>query len=263
MDGRQILVVLDNAATVEQVRPLLPGTAESFIIVTSRDWLAGLVAREGAARVELDPLPVASTTGLLRDLIGSRATGRPGRRGLARGTVRAVTAGVARRRGVRGRASGYAAGQPGRPARRRAAPPRRARRGRRPAYRDPRRAVVVVPASARGHGPGVPATQPARRGHVLGGRRGGARRSAGRRGRAPAGPAAPGLPHPPGRPRPVPDARSAAGVRVRAGGHRREGTTTPRGHPAAARTTTCTPRTPRICAWNRTGCPSPCPVPAP
>ena len=76
-DGRQLLVVLDNAATVEQVRPLLPGTGKSFVIVTSRDWLAGLVAREGAARVELDPLPAANSAGLLTGLIGARATADP------------------------------------------------------------------------------------------------------------------------------------------------------------------------------------------
>ncbi len=76
-DGRQILLVLDNAATVEQVRPLLPGTEKSFVIVTSRDGLAGLVAREGAVRVELDPLPPAHTAGLLNGLIGVRASADP------------------------------------------------------------------------------------------------------------------------------------------------------------------------------------------
>jgi tetratricopeptide (TPR) repeat protein/transcriptional regulator with XRE-family HTH domain len=75
--GRRILAVLDNAATVEQVRPLLPGTSTSFTIVTSRDRLTGLVAREGAARVALDPLPVARATGLLSDLIGTRAVADP------------------------------------------------------------------------------------------------------------------------------------------------------------------------------------------
>ncbi len=74
---RRILVVLDNAATVEHVRPLLPGTEESFVIVTSRDRLTGLVAREGAARVRLDPLPAANATGLLEDFIGVRAVADP------------------------------------------------------------------------------------------------------------------------------------------------------------------------------------------
>lgn len=70
--GRRMLVVLDNAATEEQVRPLLPGQAGVMVLVTSRDSLPGLVAREGARRLELDVLPVADAIALLRALIGER-----------------------------------------------------------------------------------------------------------------------------------------------------------------------------------------------
>jgi tetratricopeptide (TPR) repeat protein len=70
---RRMLIVLDNVSTVEQVRPLLPGTLSCAIIVTSRDSLAGLVARDGAARLELDLLPLADAVSLLRTLIGPRA----------------------------------------------------------------------------------------------------------------------------------------------------------------------------------------------
>jgi DNA-binding SARP family transcriptional activator/tetratricopeptide (TPR) repeat protein len=75
--GRRLLVVLDNAASVEQVRPLLPGSAGCVVIVTSRDALPGLVARDGARRLELDLLPLAEAVGLLRALIGSRVDGDP------------------------------------------------------------------------------------------------------------------------------------------------------------------------------------------
>ncbi len=71
--GRQVLVVLDNARDVEQVRPLLPGAPGCLAVVTSRDALAGLIARDGAERLELDLLPQANAVGLLRSLIGSRA----------------------------------------------------------------------------------------------------------------------------------------------------------------------------------------------
>ena len=71
--GRRLLVVLDNAASVEQVRPLLPGTGSVMVVVTSRDSLAGLVARDGARRLDLDLLPAADAVVLLRALIGGRA----------------------------------------------------------------------------------------------------------------------------------------------------------------------------------------------
>lgn len=51
-----MLVVADNAGSVQQVRPLLPGAPGCVVVVTSRDSLAGLVARDGARRLDLDLL---------------------------------------------------------------------------------------------------------------------------------------------------------------------------------------------------------------
>jgi tetratricopeptide (TPR) repeat protein len=75
--GRRMLVLLDNAATVDQVRPLLPGTPSCLTLVTSRDPLAGLVARDGAHRIDLDLLPLADAIGLLCVLVGARVAAEP------------------------------------------------------------------------------------------------------------------------------------------------------------------------------------------
>jgi DNA-binding SARP family transcriptional activator len=74
---KQMLVVLDNASAAEQVRPLLPGTLGCAVLVTSRDALAGLVARDGAARLDLDLLPLEEAVDLLSELIGERARADP------------------------------------------------------------------------------------------------------------------------------------------------------------------------------------------
>lgn len=67
---RRVLVLLDNAATAEQVRPLVAGGAGSMVLVTSRDHLAGLVARDGARRVRLGMLPRSEAVSLLIALLG-------------------------------------------------------------------------------------------------------------------------------------------------------------------------------------------------
>lgn len=75
--GRRMLVLLDNAASEEQVRPLLPASPTSVVVVTSRNPLPGLVARDGAARLDLDLLPPADARDLLTALIGERARADP------------------------------------------------------------------------------------------------------------------------------------------------------------------------------------------
>jgi tetratricopeptide (TPR) repeat protein len=63
--GNRALVVLDNASSAEQVRPLLPGSSASVVIVTSRDRLVGLVARDGARLLDLDVLSTDDAVELL------------------------------------------------------------------------------------------------------------------------------------------------------------------------------------------------------
>jgi DNA-binding SARP family transcriptional activator len=75
--GRRMLVVLDNARDAEQVRPLLPGTAATAALVTSRDALTGLMSRDGAQRLEVGLLAQADAAALLRALIGARVDEEP------------------------------------------------------------------------------------------------------------------------------------------------------------------------------------------
>ncbi|GAB2760999.1 AfsR/SARP family transcriptional regulator [Amycolatopsis magusensis] len=75
--GRRLLIVLDNARTAEQVRPLLPGSGACVVLVTSRDTLTGLVALDGARRLALDRLPAAASLTLLRELTGDRVDAEP------------------------------------------------------------------------------------------------------------------------------------------------------------------------------------------
>ncbi|MET9023142.1 BTAD domain-containing putative transcriptional regulator [Actinopolymorpha sp. NPDC004070] len=72
LSGRRVLLILDNARSAEQVRPLLPGTPGCFVLATSRDDLAGLVARNGARRLTLDRFSPATAHDLLRSILGPR-----------------------------------------------------------------------------------------------------------------------------------------------------------------------------------------------
>ncbi len=76
--GRRMLVLLDNAADVAQVRPLLPALPECLVIVTSRRELAALAAREGARLVQLDLLSEQEANELLVARLGrERAAAEP------------------------------------------------------------------------------------------------------------------------------------------------------------------------------------------
>ncbi|MER7824932.1 BTAD domain-containing putative transcriptional regulator [Streptomyces sp. NPDC096097] len=68
--GRRLLVVLDNAADSEQIRPLLPGGDDCVTLVTSRERLDGLVATDAARPVTVGTLPAADSTALLAAVLG-------------------------------------------------------------------------------------------------------------------------------------------------------------------------------------------------
>lgn len=73
LSDRRVLMVLDNAASVSQVRPLLPAARGCGVLVTSRRQLAGLAVRDGATRVSLGPLAQPEAVSLLAEIVGDRA----------------------------------------------------------------------------------------------------------------------------------------------------------------------------------------------
>ncbi|MCI2420111.1 tetratricopeptide repeat protein [Saccharopolyspora sp. K220] len=72
LSDRRVLVVLDNARTEDQVRPLLPGSSSCLVVVTSRRILSGLVVHHGAEVVPVDLLSAADAVSMLHRLLGSR-----------------------------------------------------------------------------------------------------------------------------------------------------------------------------------------------
>ncbi|WP_351237558.1 BTAD domain-containing putative transcriptional regulator [Streptomyces sp. NPDC002133] len=71
LSGRRMLVLLDNAASAEQVRPLLPGSPSCCVVVTSRNRLGDLVARDGAHALPLDLLQPDEARTLLSRTLGA------------------------------------------------------------------------------------------------------------------------------------------------------------------------------------------------
>jgi DNA-binding SARP family transcriptional activator/tetratricopeptide (TPR) repeat protein len=76
--GRRILIVLDNAASASQIRPLLPGGGRCLVIVTSRRQLAPLAATEGARILTVDVFTATEAHELLAVRLGdARLTADP------------------------------------------------------------------------------------------------------------------------------------------------------------------------------------------
>lgn len=69
--ARRLLLVLDNAASAAQVRPLLPGSGFSAAVITSRRRLTDLAVRDGAIRqLQVPSFTAAESLDLLEQVIG-------------------------------------------------------------------------------------------------------------------------------------------------------------------------------------------------
>ncbi len=72
--ARRMVIVLDNARDSAQVRPLLPGTPRCLVVITSRNRMPSLVAREGAWPVAVGRLDPRRAEDLLMQRLGPRRT---------------------------------------------------------------------------------------------------------------------------------------------------------------------------------------------
>ncbi len=70
LNGKRMLLLLDNARSTAQVRPLLPGSPGCMVVITSRSQLTGLVAAEGASLIQLDVLSGTDARELLAGRLG-------------------------------------------------------------------------------------------------------------------------------------------------------------------------------------------------
>ncbi|MEO6085120.1 MAG: BTAD domain-containing putative transcriptional regulator [Umezawaea sp.] len=67
--GRRVLIVLDNAADAAQIRPLIPGSPGSLVLITSRRRLGTL---DGVTSIFLDVLPPVNALALFVAIAGRR-----------------------------------------------------------------------------------------------------------------------------------------------------------------------------------------------
>ncbi|MFJ9845005.1 BTAD domain-containing putative transcriptional regulator [Kitasatospora sp. NPDC101155] len=72
LDGRRVLIVLDNARSFQQIGPLLPGSGRCCVLITSRDGLGGALAGDYAfVPLHLGPLGRDEAVELLARVAGS------------------------------------------------------------------------------------------------------------------------------------------------------------------------------------------------
>ena len=78
LSGKRVLLFLDDARVVEQVRPLLPATGGAAVLVTSRRELWGLAVMHGAQGVSISVLDDHEATEVIERAVGaSRVRAEP------------------------------------------------------------------------------------------------------------------------------------------------------------------------------------------
>ncbi|MFF0144703.1 DNA-binding SARP family transcriptional activator [Amycolatopsis sulphurea] len=71
LSGRRVLMILDNAASPEHIRPLLPSDPSCAVLITSRDNLQGLVALDGARRLPVGVVSAQEAGAMVGNIVGA------------------------------------------------------------------------------------------------------------------------------------------------------------------------------------------------
>jgi len=74
LDGRRLLLILDNVGDADQVRPLIPASATCVTVITSRNRLTGLTIREAIRNLTVPPLTDDEALALLDHVVSPLRT---------------------------------------------------------------------------------------------------------------------------------------------------------------------------------------------
>ncbi|PIM73646.1 AfsR family transcriptional regulator [Streptomyces sp. JV178] len=75
MDGKRMLIVLDNVRSIDQILPLFPGRGDCCVVITSRDPLGDLTGDYPVLRIPLRPLNTDEACRMLGVMIGPERVG--------------------------------------------------------------------------------------------------------------------------------------------------------------------------------------------
>lgn len=71
LDGKRVLIVLDNARSFDQIQPLLPGHGGCCVIITGRDALDDLAGDYAAVRIDLNVMDPDEAAAMLGAVVGA------------------------------------------------------------------------------------------------------------------------------------------------------------------------------------------------
>jgi DNA-binding SARP family transcriptional activator len=75
LDGKRVLIVLDNARSFHQIRPLMPGNGRCCVVITGRERIEDLISHYTVLQVGLNAMAPAEAPLLLAKLAGEERIG--------------------------------------------------------------------------------------------------------------------------------------------------------------------------------------------